>query len=328
MQAALFHRYGSPEVFNLEQVPVPTPKADEIQVRVRAVAITAADRRIRASKFPPGHWFMARLIFGLFKPRRKILGSCFSGTVTAVGANVSQFAVGDEVFGMTGMSFGAYAEYLTVKEHGSVIKKPATLSHPQAAALAFGGTTALYFLKERAGLKKGQVVLINGASGSVGTNAVQLAKYFGATVIGVCSTKKIAQVKNLGADQVIDYRKEKVVSRESAFDVVMDVVGNLSIAEGENLLRQGGKFLLVSAGLADLLRANLSFLWPKSKKEIQLLDGIATETKEALNFLAKLVVNGQLKVVIDKTFPLSKIVEAHKYTDSGRKIGNVVLEVL
>lgn len=314
MKAAVFKQYGPPEVVSIAEVAKPQEKDNEILVKVHATAVNASDSRIRAARFPAGFAFPARLVFGLFKPRNAVLGGVFSGVVEAVGKDVKSFEVGDAVFGMTGMKMAAHAEYLTVREDNAVLKKPEALSFVDAAALPFGATTALYYLRDLAGIKAGQTILINGASGAVGTNAIQLAKYYGAEVTAVCSAENHDLVKSLGADKVIDYKKVDFLADPEKYDLILDTIGSLDVNKARERLTENGRLLLVVAGLKDMIL-------PKSG----VLQGTAPEKKEDLSFLLKLVTEGKLKAVIDKVYPLDKIVEAHRHVDTGHKKGNVVV---
>jgi NADPH:quinone reductase-like Zn-dependent oxidoreductase len=316
MKAAIFEKYGPPEVLQVKDITMPVPGDNEILVKVINCAVTAADCRIRGSNFPKGFTLLARLAFGVFKPRNKILGSCFSGLVTDVGSAVTKFKVGDVVFGMTGMKFGAYAEYIVIDENKTVLKKPVHLSFEDAAALSFGGTTALFFLRDKVKIQKGHKVLINGASGAVGTNAVQIAKYYGAEVTGVCSTTNVDFVKTLGADNIINYTNQDLLSVDDKYDVILDTVGNISIDNGLKLLTEKGVFVVVVGALSDLLSLN--------KKVVK---GTASEKVEDLNFLADLVEQNKLRVVIDKVYSFENIVEAHRYASTGHKRGNVILQI-
>lgn len=323
MKAIVYHQYGAPDVLHLTELSIPVPKKGEILVKVVASAVTAADSRLRAARFPAGFAIIARLIFGIFKPRQNILGSCFSGTVTALGEDVTEFAVGDDVFGMTGMKMGAYAEYLVIGQHQAVIKKPTALSHADAAALVFGGTTALYFLRELMTVTTGQHIMVNGASGAVGSSALQLAKAMGATVTAVCGPKNSALVKKLGADAVIDYTVTDVKTLENQFDVVMDTVGNLKLTDIEQLLKPAGIFLQVVAGLPEMI-SGMSYTG-RSPKKIKVVTGTASEKKADIAFLAELFIQKKLQAVIGRTLPMSEIAAAHALADSGHKVGNLVV---
>jgi NADPH:quinone reductase-like Zn-dependent oxidoreductase len=226
MKAAVYRQYGSPDVIELTEVPTPTPKAHDVLIQVQATTVTAADWRARSLQLPKGFGFMGRLVFGIAKPRQPILGAELAGVIVAVGKDVSRFKVGEQVFAFTDFAMGCHAEYVCMPETGSLAPIPANLPLDEAAALSFGGTTALVFLK-KAKIQKGDRVLINGASGAVGTAAVQLAKHFGADVTGVCSTGNIELVKGLGADRVIDYTRREVLQAGDTYDIILDAAGTL-----------------------------------------------------------------------------------------------------
>ncbi|MGI5286261.1 NAD(P)-dependent alcohol dehydrogenase [Nonomuraea polychroma] len=313
MQAAIVDRYGPPDVVRITQIPQPTPRADEVLVRVRAVAVTSADSRIRGARFPAGFAVFARLMFGVFRPRRKVLGGAFSGEVEAVGPRVRGIAPGDEVCGMTGLKLGAHAEYVVVPAK-KLARKPSKVSHEDAAGLLFGGSTALFFLRHKASVGPGTSVLVNGASGAIGTNAVQLAKHLGATVTGVTSKANAPLVAGLGAERIIDYTNEDLAGTTERFDVVLDTVGNLSIASGRHLLTANGVLLLAVAGLGDNIRARGN-----------VIAGTAPERVEDFELLLQLVADGKITVVLDKVYGLHDIAEAHRRVDSGHKVGNIVV---
>ncbi|NED97021.1 NAD(P)-dependent alcohol dehydrogenase [Phytoactinopolyspora alkaliphila] len=313
MQAAVVHKYGAPDAVNVVDVPQPKPGTGDVLVRVRAAAVTSADSRVRAARFPSGFALFARLAFGVLRPRRAILGSAFSGEVAAVGAGVSGFSPSDEVCGMTGTKLGAHAEYVVVPAK-KLARVPAGVSHEDAAGLLFGGTTALYFLRDKAVVKPGMSVLVNGASGAVGTSAVQLAKHLGATVTGVTSSSNAALVTTLGAERVIDYTAHDVATVTDQFDAVLDTVGNLSIASGRRLLNDDGVLVLAVAGLGELVRARG-----------KVIAGAAPERVEDFEFLLRLVADGEFTVVLDQVYGLHDVAAAHRRVDSGRKVGNIVV---
>lgn len=313
MKAAVVDRYGPPHVVRVAEVPTPTPGDAEILVRVAAAAVTAADSRIRAARFPSGYGPFARLMFGVFRPRRKILGSTFSGVVESVGVKVGGYSRGDEVCGMTGLAMGTHAEYVTVAAE-RVVRKPAAVSHTDAAALLFGGSTALHFLRDKAAAGRGGSVLVNGASGAVGTSAVQLAKHFGATVTAVTSTPNVGLVAGLGADTVVDYTVTPVSDLTDRFDVVLDTVGNLTPSSGRTLLTDGGVLLLAVANLWETLRPGAD-----------VKAGAAPERTEDFEFLLELSAAGRLVTVTDDIGGLEQIVSAHARVDSGHKVGNLVV---
>jgi NADPH:quinone reductase-like Zn-dependent oxidoreductase len=313
MRAAVVHRYGAPEVVQVIEVPDPVPRADEVLVRVRAVAVTSGDVRIRGARFPAGFGLLARLALGITRPRRAILGSSLSGVVEAVGSPGGAFAPGDEVCGMNGTRMGAHAELVAVQAK-RLVAKPAGVSHDEAAGLLFGATTALHFLRDKASIGPGTSVLVNGASGAIGTSAVQLARLAGATVTAVTSGANAALVTELGADHVIDHTRVDVTTVDDRFDVVLDTVGNLTIPSGRRLLRPGGVLLLAVASLGDTIRARGD-----------VVAGPVRERADAFEHLLGLVAAGQLKVVIERTYDLDEIADAHRHVDSGRKVGNAVV---
>lgn len=313
MKAAVVERYGPPEVVRILEVPRPVPRDDQVLVRVEAAAVTSGDARIRGATFPPGFAVPGRVALGVRRPRRRILGSSFSGVVEGVGAQVQGLTPGDEVCGMAGTRMGAHAEYVAVPA-GKLARKPSTVTHEDAAGVLFGGTTALHFLRDKASVGPGMSVLVNGASGAVGTNAVQLAKHFGATVTGVTSASHVALVRSLGADRVVDYTTEDVAATGERFDVVLDTVGNLSRTSGRQLLTERGVLVLAVASLADNLRARGN-----------VVAGVAPERVEAAELLLQLVADGTITVVQDRTYDLQDITEAHRRVDGGHKVGNIVV---
>ena len=320
MKAIVYERYGAPDVLQLKEVDRPVPKADEVLIRVHATTVTSGDCRVRSLNMPTGFGLISRLVFGVSKPRKPILGTELAGQIEAVGSEVSKFKVGDRVFAFSGMAMGAHAEYKCMSEHAAVVLTPAYLTDEQAAAMSFGGTTALDFLR-RGNLQFGERVLINGASGSVGTAAVQLARHFGAEVTGVCSAANAALVKSLGATHVIDYRREDFTANGKTYDVIVDAIGTAPFSRSKNSLNEGGRLLLVAAGLPDML----PIPWVQMTSNKKIIAGPAAERAEDLLYLSTLAETGAFKPVIDRRYPLEQIVEAHRYVDSGRKIGNVIV---
>jgi len=325
MKAAVYEKYGPPEVLHIKEVEKPTPKDNEVLIKIHATTVTAGDVNARGFTFvPPGLTFVARLMFGLKKPKKNILGFEFSGKIEAVGKNVTLFKLGDEVFGTDGNHGSAYAEYKCMPEDGALVTKPNNTTHEEAASISFGALTALYFLREKVNIQKGQNVLINGASGSVGTAAVQLAKHFGAEVTGVCSTANLGFVKSLGADKVIDYTREDFTQGSETYDIILDtVVGKNSFLKCKKVLKKNGFYLAVASGIKELFH----FVWTSviGNKKVVFGGGAACEKKEYLTFIKELIEAGKYKSVIDKIYPFEKIVEAHRYVDKGHKKGNVVI---
>jgi NADPH:quinone reductase-like Zn-dependent oxidoreductase len=317
MKAIVYTQYGSPEVLQLKEVEKPLIKNNEILLRVRATAVNSGDLRLR--KADP---FAVRLFFGLMKPKLNILGAVFSGDVESVGKDVKRFKVGDKVFGHTDMRFGAYAEYICLSEHGSLALKPDNLTHTEAAVIPFGGTTALHFIK-KAAVQRGQKVLIYGASGAVGSTAVQLAKSFGAEVTGVCSTANVDWVKSLGADKVIDYTKEDFTRNGEVYDVIMDTVNKISFSPSLKSLAKSGLLILSAAGMSEMLQG----FWTSMTSSKKVITGVISHTAEDIDFLKKLIETGKLKPVIDKTYPLEEMAEAHAYVEKGHKKGNVAITI-
>ncbi|MBK6685633.1 MAG: NAD(P)-dependent alcohol dehydrogenase [Deltaproteobacteria bacterium] len=323
MQAAVYRAFGGPEVVRIETVADPVPKPNEILIRVRATTVSAADWRLRSLQVPAGFGWIVRLVVGPFSPRRPILGTELSGTVAAIGPQVRRFAVGDEVFAYLGARLGAHAELCTISEDGAVLHKPPQLSFEESAAISFGGVTALRFLRDRGKLQPGEKVLIIGASGAVGSAAVQLAKHLGAVVTGVTSTPNVELVRSLGADRVIDYRREDWRQPGESYDLICDTVGVASIADATPLLTEQGRLLLVAAGLPEMLRG----VWVSLTGKKKVLSGDATGTAQDLEDLKRIIEAGAYKPVIGQVLPLSRIAEAHALVDTGHKRGNVIVTV-
>ena len=317
MKAIVYNEYGSSNVLQLKQLAKPEPKENEILIRIKATAVNSGDVRLR--KADP---FAVRFIFGLLKPKIHVLGSVFSGEIERIGDKVKQFKVGDQVFGHTDMHFGAYAEYICVPEDGSLALKPPTISHNEAAAIPFGGVTALYFLK-KAMIKENQKVLIVGASGAVGSAAVQLAKSFGANVTAVCSTSNIDLVRSIGADKVIDYTKEDFTKKGEIYDVIFDSVNTISVSRSLKLLSRNGIMILSAAGLTEMLQG----AWGSFLTKKKVLTGVIHHKAEDIIQLKGLVEAKKFKPIVDRTYPLEKVGEAHAYVEKGHKKGNVAIEV-
>ncbi len=317
MKAAIYRRYGPPDVIKIVDVPRPDPGTKEVLVKLRATTVTAGDARLRSGNVPRGFGVLLRLGFGIFGPRKPILGTELAGEVAAVGPSVSRFAPGDKVFAAR---MGCHAEYVAVSEN-SVAPMPANLTFGEAAALTFGGLTALYFLRDRARIQPRERVLINGASGAVGAAAVQLAKHFGAVVTGVCSAGNAPLVRSLGADRVVDYATEDFARASEQYDVIFDAVGNCSFERCRRALAAGGRLLLVVPTLGQQVGA---LVW-SSRAGRKVLGGIASGRAADMLYLRSVAESAGFKPVIDRTYPFARIVEAYAHVDSGRKKGNVVI---
>ena len=320
MKAIVYERYGPPDVLELKDVAKPTPKDNEVLIRIRATTVTSGDWRARSLEMPPGFGLMGRLFFGVSRPRQPILGTELAGEVESVGKDVKTFKVGDQVFAFPGAGMGCYAEYKCMPADGAVALKPANLTYDEAAALSFGGTTALAFFR-RAKLQSGETVLVNGASGGVGTAAVQLAKHSGADVTGVCSAANVDLVRSLGASHVIDYTKEDFTKNGKTYDIIVDTVGTAPFSRSKGSLQKRGRLLLVLGGLPDLLQVP----WVSLTSRKKVIAGPAVVRAEDLRFLAQLALAGEFRPVIGRRYPFEQIVEAHRYIDTGHKKGNVVI---
>jgi NADPH:quinone reductase-like Zn-dependent oxidoreductase len=305
----------------VREVPTPVPGDEEILVRIRATTVNSGDTRLRAVRVPRGLGLPTRLRMGLLRPRQPILGLDLAGEVEAVGGSVTQYAPGDRVVGSAGFGFGCHAEYRCLPAGGAVVPLPAGLGDEDAVSLCFGGGTALHFLR-RGRLARGERLLVNGASGAVGTMAVQLGKHLGAEVTGVCSSANLDLVRSLGADRVVDYTADDFLRDGVRYDVIMDTVGNAPFSRARSSLAADGRFLMVAGNLPQLLAAGF---------HRQVVSATASEsdlmTAENYRFLLELADAGKLRPVIDRTYPLERIAEAHAYVDTGRKRGSVVVTV-
>ncbi len=320
MKAIVYERYGPPEVLQLKEVEKPTPKDNEVLIKILATTVTAADWRVRSLDVPVGFGLISRLVLGISKPKQPILGTELAGEVESVGKDVRKFKAGDQVFAFSGISMGCHTEYKCMPEDGAVVLKPANLTYDEAAALSFGGTTALDFFR-RGKLQRGEKVLINGASGAVGSAAVQLARHFGADVTGVCSTANLEMVRSLGARHVIDYTQEDFTRNGETYDVIVDTAGTAPFTRSKGSLKERGRLLQVLGSLPDLLRVP----WVLMTSSKKIIAGPAAVRAEDLRFLAGLAEAGEFKPVIDRRYPFEQIAEAHRYVDTGRKKGNVII---
>jgi NADPH:quinone reductase-like Zn-dependent oxidoreductase len=331
MKAIVYTEYGPPDVLQLKEVEKPTPKDDELLVRILATTVTSGDARMRSFTVPDGQWLMARIALGIKTPKNPILGVELAGVVEAVGKDVRRFKVGDEVFGeLPVMISGTHAEYICMREDWPLTTKPANMTFEEAASVPFMGLSALHFLR-KGRVKSGQKVLINGASGSVGTFAVQLAKYYGAEVTGVCSGRNLELVKSLGADKVIDYTQKDFAQAGETYDIIFDAVGKTTFAYCKGALKEGGAYITVDGGIPYLFK----MLWtsmlaslPGGQSRKRIIAGTADGTTEDLIFLKKLMEAGKLRSVIDRSYPLEETAEAHRYVETGHKRGNVVISVV
>ena len=323
MKAVVYEKYGPPEVLQLTEIEKPTPKNDEILIKIHATTVTSGDWRVRSLTVPTGFRLIMRLVFGISKPKQPILGTELAGVVESIGSEVKKFKVGDDVFAFSDAAMGCHAEYKCMSEEGAVALKPSSLTYDEAAAMSFGGTTALDFFR-RGKLQRGESVLVIGASGGVGTAAVQLAKHFGAKVTAVCSTANIALVRSLGAGDVIDYKQEDFTKNGITYDVIVDTVGTAPFSLSKTSLKEGGRLLMVLAGLPDMVWIP----WVLMTSSKKFIAGPATARAEDLRFLAGLAEAGEFKPVIDRRFPFEQIVEAHRHVDAGHKKGNVIVTLV
>jgi 2-desacetyl-2-hydroxyethyl bacteriochlorophyllide A dehydrogenase len=322
MKAIVCTKYGPPEVLQLKEVEKPTPKDNEVLIKIFATTVTSGDMRMRSFKVPPLPWLPMRIIMGFRGPRKKIFGTDLAGEIESVGKDVNLFKKGDQIFGSTG-GFGAHAEYVCLSEEEVLTTKPTNMTYEEAAPVFFAGHTALHFLR-KGNIQSEQKVLIYGASGAVGTFAVQLARYFGAEVTGVCSTTNLELVKSLGADKVIDYTKEDFTKSGETYDIIFDTVGKSPFSGCVKSLKKKGFYLrAVHMTLSPIVRG----LWTSMTSSKKVIGGVATEHKEDLIFLKELIEAGKIKSVIDRRYPLEQIAEAHRYVDKGHKKGNVVITV-
>lgn len=324
MKAIVHSKYGPPDELQLKEVQKPVPKENEVLIKIHATTVTTTDCNARNFTFvPKSFMFFARLVFGFKTPKINILGIDLAGEIETVGKDVKLFKKGDQVFGSPGTKFGAHAEYVCVPEDGALAIKPANLSWEEAAAISLAGNTALFFIRDLAKIQVGQKILIHGASGAIGTYAVQLAKFYGAEVTGVCSTTNAQMLKSLGADKVIDYTKEDFTKTDERYDFVFDVVGKTTFSQCKGILKQKGIYLENNLELKDIL----IMMWRSLVGGKKIKGGVSKETAENLYLFIELIESGKLKPVIDKSFPLEKTAEAFLYVEQGHKKGNVIITI-
>jgi NADPH:quinone reductase-like Zn-dependent oxidoreductase len=322
MKAIVWTKYGPPDVLQLKEVEKPTPKNNEVLVKIFATSVTAGDCELRSLKFPIWLKFFMRITWGFKRPRKNILGFYLAGEIDSTGKDVKLFRKGDRVFGTSGMSSGAYAEYICLPEEGALAILPANMTYEEAATVPIGGLEALYFLR-KGNIQSGDKVLINGAGGTIGTFAVQLAKSLGAEVTGVDSTGKLDMLRSIGADKVIDYTQEDFTKSGDNYDLIFDVIGKSSFSGCVRSLKQNGRYLLANLVLSKLIRG----LWTSMISSKKVITGLANYQAEDLVFLKELIEAGKIRSVIDRVYPLEQTAEAHRYVETGQKKGSVVLTV-
>jgi len=326
MRAIITTKYGPPDVLQLQEVDKPTPRDNEVLVKIYATTVTAGDCEMRSLNLPFAYQLMLRAGFGFTRPRNKIPGSEVAGEIEAVGKDVKQLKVGDQVFGSAGMGFGANAEYICLPEvsgvmEGGVAIKPSNMTYEEAATVPFGGRDSLHFLR-LGNIQNGQKILINGAGGSIGTFAIQLAKNYGAEVTAVDSTEKLDMLRSIGSDHVVDYTQEDFTKNGEVYDVIFDVVGKISFSRSAGSIKENGTYLLANH-LSQMFQA----LWTRMRSSNKVVMEAASGTIADLVFLKGLIEQGKLITVIDRTYPLEQIVEAHRYVETGAKKGNLVITV-
>ncbi|MEZ5016189.1 MAG: NAD(P)-dependent alcohol dehydrogenase [Flavipsychrobacter sp.] len=322
MKAVVYREYGAPEVLQYVDVPIPEPKAEEVLIKIHASTVTLGDCELRAFRFPAFVWLPVRIMFGIFRPKRRILGQELAGTVAAVGERVTNWTVGDEVVAPTLFTLGAHAQFVCLPVKYPIINKPTNMSFVDAATIPTGGINALHFLR-KANIKQGEKVLIIGAGGSIGTYAVQLAKYYGAEVTAVDRGSKLEMLKAIGADHVIDYVSQDYTKEKAAYDVIFDIVCVERLSKLTRMLLPHGRYLAGNPGLSRILAAKLINYQTK-----KVITGMAAYKQRDMEELKRLVEAGHIKAVIDRSYPLSQTAEAHRYVDTGAKAGNVVINNL
>lgn len=323
MKAVFCTKYGDPEVLKIKEIDKPFPKDNEVLVKIYSTTVTAADFKVRGFKVPAYFWLPARLLLGLRKPKKPILGIELSGKIVSIGKNVRSFKIGDKIFAATLQTFGAHAEYICLPEHGPIANKPANNTYEEAAAVPIGARTAFHYLKNIGNIKPTQKILIYGASGSVGTYAVQLAKYFSAEVTGVCSATNLELVKSLGADKVIDYERVDFTEDFEMYDIIFITIDKCPFIACKKALNEKGVYLNVARPIP-----SLQMLWTSLTTSKKIVVGKnSPETAGVLIVLKRIIEKGQLKPVIDRNYTLDQIVEAHRYAEKGHEKGNVIVRV-
>ncbi len=322
MRAAVYRRYGPPEVVSIEQVKKPVPAADEVLIKADTASVSTGDWRVRSLNVPLGFGLIIRMVFGVFRPKRKILGTEVAGTVVEVGKDVLGLSVGDRVFAYTGGRMGCHAEFVAVSPKVPIARVPDGVGLEAAAAMSFGGTTALHFLRSIAKVIEGESVLVIGASGAVGSAAVQIAKHFGATVTGISGTANLELVDSIGADHTIDYTTTDWLKLPDRYDIIFDTVGRVSPSKLRRLLKPGGRALMASASLPAMLGSAIGNIGRRTR----VLSGVAPERTEDLEYLAELASSGEFKPLIDSIYPLEKIIEAYRRVETGHKRGSVLVK--
>jgi NADPH:quinone reductase-like Zn-dependent oxidoreductase len=322
MRAFFCRAYGGPEVLELREAETPSPKDDEILVKIVATTVNSGDVRIRGARFPKGMGLIGKLALGISAPRQPVLGTELCGIVVAVGSKVTRFREGDEVFAFPGVKLGCHAEYRTLQENQRVFAKPKNLSFAEAASISFGGSTALHFIR-KANLRAGEKILVIGASGAVGSAIVQIANHLGAEVTAVTSTDNVELVRSLGALNVIDYRHENFAANGETYDVIAETTGEHTFGGCRNSLKRGGRFLAIAADISDML----AMIWSSALYGKRVIAGPAEESVEIVKQIGEWAEAGILKPVIDRHYRFDQLPEAHAYVDTGRKKGSVIVEI-
>jgi NADPH:quinone reductase-like Zn-dependent oxidoreductase len=323
MYAYTYSEYGGPDVLNHVELPTPTPKANEVLIRISATTVSAGDWRARILTVPAGLGFVARLVFGVTRPRKPVLGTELSGIIEAIGTDVTNFKLGDAVIGFPGAGFGAHAEFIAMPANGKIVHKPENLTFEEAAAIPFGATTAYDFLVNKGKIRAGERVLINGASGSVGSACVQIAKHLGAEVTGVCSAANADLVYAIGAEHVIDYNAKDFTKDGPQYDVVVDTVGSVPWVWAQHALVAGGRMILIAGKTSDMILGGLK----ARLRGNRMVGGVASESVEILGKVVHLAAEGHFHPVVDRCFDFSQMIAAHAHVDTGHKKGNVVVTV-